>query len=95
MIIIHLYFSPFLSRTHISHLHLAQNTAAKLLTKSSERSHITPILMSLRWLDIKFRIQCKILVTMFKALHVQTADHIKEPPLPYNTSRSLSSSDQG
>lgn len=32
--------------------------------------------MSLRWLHIKFRIQCKIFATMFKASHVQTADYI-------------------
>ena len=31
--------------------------------------HVTPILCSLHWLPIKFRIQCKIAMITFKVIH--------------------------
>lgn len=51
--------------------------------------------MSLRWLPIKFRVQFKILLVTFKALHDQAPTFIKELLLPYIPARSLRSSDQG
>ncbi len=38
------------------------NTAARVLTRSRKYDHITPILQSLHWLPIKFRISYKILL---------------------------------
>lgn len=42
-------------------------SATRLITK--ERDHISPILASLHWLPIKFRVDFKILVFTYKALH--------------------------
>ena len=73
------FFTCF-SKTSLDHLQAVQNVAAQALTRSSESPHVTPVLMSLHWLYIKFRIQFKI--------RVITQD------LTANTSRSLRSSDR-
>uniref|UniRef100_A0A8C6S6B8 Reverse transcriptase domain-containing protein n=1 Tax=Neogobius melanostomus TaxID=47308 RepID=A0A8C6S6B8_9GOBI len=57
------------NKSALNRLQMVQNAAARLLTGSSRRSHITPILSSLHWLPIKFRIEFKILVLTFRALH--------------------------
>ncbi|KAF7666373.1 hypothetical protein LDENG_00109420, partial [Lucifuga dentata] len=72
-----------------------QNAAAKLLTRSFKWSHVTPLLISLHWLPIKFRVQFKVLVFTFRALHGQTPSYIDELLQPHVTSRTLRSSDQG
>ncbi len=40
----------------INKLQIVQNAAARVLTRSRKYDHITPILQSLHWLPIKFRI---------------------------------------
>ncbi len=44
----------------INKLQIVQNAAAKVLTRSRKYDNITPILQSLHWLPIKFRISYKI-----------------------------------
>ncbi len=44
----------------INKLQIVQNAAARVLTRSRKYYHITPILQSLHWLPIKFRISYKI-----------------------------------
>ena len=56
-----------LCKKSISRLQLVQNSAARLLTNTKKCEHITPILASLHWLPISFRIDFKILLTTFKA----------------------------
>ncbi len=46
----------------INKLQIVQNAAARVLTRSRKYNHITPILQSLQWLLIKFRISYKILL---------------------------------
>ena len=58
-------------------------------------SHITPVLSMLHWLPIKFRIQFKVLVLTYKALHGQAPVYISDLLQPYITNRSLRSSNQG
>ena len=55
-----------------------QNTAARLITRSKKHDHITPV-MSLHWLPMQYRIQCKLLLYTFKALHGQAPIYLKEP----------------
>ncbi len=52
----------------INKLHIVQNAAARVLTRSRKYDHITPILQSLHWLPIKFRISYKILLLAY--LHI-------------------------
>ena len=83
-----------LNQTSLNRLQTVQNAAARLLTRNNKRSHITPILSSLHWLPIKFRIHFKILVLTFRALHGQTPQYITDLLLPYTPNRALRSSDQ-
>uniref|UniRef100_A0A673LB04 Thymidylate synthase n=1 Tax=Sinocyclocheilus rhinocerous TaxID=307959 RepID=A0A673LB04_9TELE len=53
----------------INKLQVVQNAAARVLTRSRKYDHITPILQSLHWLPIKFRISYKILLLAYKALN--------------------------
>ncbi len=50
-------------------LQLVQNSAARILTRTSCTEHITPVLYYLHWLPVKYRIEYKILLLTFKALH--------------------------
>ncbi len=50
----------------INKLQIVQNAAARVLTRSRKYDHITPILQSLHWLPIKFRISYKILLLTYK-----------------------------
>ena len=50
-------------------LQLVQNAAARVLTKTKLREHITPVLASLHWLPVVFRIDFKVLLLVYKALN--------------------------
>lgn len=63
-------------------LHSVQYSAARLLTKTSYSSHITPGLMSLHGLLIKFRIQFQFLL-IYKALSGLASEYISELLMPY------------
>lgn len=83
-----------LSQDAVTRLQLVQNSAARLLTKTSYHSHITPVLMSLHWLPIKFRIQFKILLLTYKASNGLAPEYIAELLMPYTPARPLRSSEQ-
>ena len=46
-----------------------QNSAARLITHTPRYLHITPVLLALHWLPVKFRICYKIAVISFKAIY--------------------------
>ena len=52
-------------------LQLAQNAAARVVKRTPKREHMTPVLRDLYWLPIIKRVQFKILLFVFKALHCQ------------------------
>uniref|UniRef100_A0A8C6MBL6 Reverse transcriptase domain-containing protein n=1 Tax=Nothobranchius furzeri TaxID=105023 RepID=A0A8C6MBL6_NOTFU len=83
-----------LSRTSLNRLQVVQNACARLLTKSSKHTHITPLLLQLHWLPVNFRVHFKILVLVYRALHGQAPSYIGDLLSPYTPSRSLRSSDQ-
>ena len=53
----------------IKRLQYVLNAAARLVSLTNKYDHITPIMMQLHWLPVKERINFKILLTTFKALH--------------------------
>ncbi len=57
-----------LPQSAISRLQIVQNAAARLLTGTRKTDHIYPILASLHWLPVKFRIYFKIAVYVYKAI---------------------------
>ena len=54
---------------HINKLRRVQNAAARLVTNTPRTCHITPILKDLHWLPIKYRIEFKIVLLIFKCLY--------------------------
>lgn len=78
----------------VNGLQAVQDAAARLVTGAKKWNHITPILYSLHWLPVHFRIPFKILVLTFRALRDQAAWYITELLRPYCPSRALRSSDQ-
>ena len=78
----------------INKLQILQNNAARLITRQKQYCHITPFLIELHWLPIKFRIEYKILLLVYKCLHgggpVYLASLLKE----YCLSRALRSSNK-
>ena len=62
----------------VKKLQYVQNAAARLITCSCKHDHITPILSDLHWLPVSERIQSKILLLTFKALHQQSPTYIQD-----------------
>lgn len=58
-----------LPQSSLRRLHLVQNAAPRLLTGTRKHEHITPVLASLHWLPVNFRINFKILLIVFKILN--------------------------
>ena len=84
-----------LSCSSIHLLQLVQNAAARLLTNTHRRSHITPVLKALHWLPIDCRIVFKILLITFKALRGLSPIYITELLHPKVNRRALRSSNKG
>ena len=53
-----------------------QNAAARLILQESKFCHITPLLMTLHWLPVKYRIHFKILLLTFKAINFLASSYI-------------------
>lgn len=83
-----------LNKKELSRLQQVQNSAARLLSRSNRRTHISPILKSLHWLPVSFRFHFKILVLTFRALHGQAPSYIRDLLCPYTPARILRSVDQ-
>ena len=45
------------------------NAAARLITGTRRRDHITPILRQLHWLPVRQRVEFKLAMLVFKPLH--------------------------
>jgi len=65
----------------INNLHLVQNAAARVLTRSRKYDHITPILSSLHWLPIKLRINYKVLLLNYKGLNGLAPVYLNRPTI--------------
>ena len=53
----------------IERLQKVQNQAARILTKSPRKDHITPVLKQLHWLKVRERIQYKVLILAHKSFY--------------------------
>uniref|UniRef100_A0A671UVC7 Reverse transcriptase domain-containing protein n=1 Tax=Sparus aurata TaxID=8175 RepID=A0A671UVC7_SPAAU len=87
-----LYFG--VSQSSLTRLQLVQNAAARLLTGARKRGHITPILASLHWLPVHFRVHFKILLFVFKSLNGLAPPYLSELLHHYAPARCLRSADQ-
>ena len=83
-----------LPQSMLHRLQLVQHSAARLITHTPRREHITPVLYSLHWLPVEQRVKYKVLLQVFKALHDMAPSYIKDMLQPYNPSRTLRSASQ-
>lgn len=58
-----------LPKESINNLHLLQNSATHVLTRTRGWVHITPVLKSVYWVPVHFRIDFKVLILVFKCLN--------------------------
>ena len=80
-----------LNQSLLSRLQRVQNSAARLITKSRKRDHITPVLIDLHWLPVHLRCEHKLLTYVFKALNGTAPQYIQELITPFQPTRSLRS----
>ena len=80
-----------LPKKSIDKLQLVQNAAARVLTKTRMREHITPVLAALHWLPVAFRIDFKILLLVYKALNGQAPLYLSDCVPKYVPNRPLRS----
>ena len=74
-------------------LQLVQNSAARMITKTRRRDHVTPILKQLHCLPVHLRIVHKVLCLVYKAMTFATAPiYIKDMLELYRPARDLRSS---
>ena len=64
------------SKTLITTLQNVQRTSARIIVKRAKYESITPVLIDLHWLPIQQRIQFKVLLLVYKALHKQSPTYI-------------------
>ena len=76
-------------------LQLIQNNAAKVIFQKKRRDHATPLLKTLHWLKVEYRIKFKINLLSFKALHGKAPPYLSTMIAPYKPSRALRSADKG
>ena len=67
-----------LPAAHLNKLQRIQNSAARLVCYLSRFCHITPTLFSLQWLPVCFRIEFKLLILAFKAIHGLAPQYITD-----------------
>ena len=70
---------------------MTQNLAARLIMRQRRRDHITPILIALHWLPIRYRIMYKVLVLTFQAVHYLAPVYITDLISAYEPGRQLGS----
>jgi hypothetical protein len=88
------YYSSMLYRTSLANmnkLQRVQNSAARIVTKSSRSHQITAMIAELHCLPIQYQMQFKIVVTAFKVLTTQEPSYLTEVVRFHTPSRQLRS----
>ena len=67
-----------LPTSELAKLQRVHNAAARLVSNTHKFNHISPVLCQLHWLPVKFRVDFKILLLTFKALHGLAPKYISD-----------------
>ena len=78
------------SQSSLRRLQLVQNAAARPLTNTNRRVHITPVLNFLHWLSVLYRVDFTLLMFVFKALNGLAPSYLSELLTVRNPGRALS-----
>ena len=81
-------------KSAVSILQSVQNSAARIVTKTAPREHITPVLKELHWLPVDWRIEYKILLYAYKALNGLAPEYLCNMVESYAPDRVLRSASQ-
>ena len=60
----------------LNRLQRVQHAAARLISRTPKRDHITPVLIQLHWLPVEYRLRYKVLLYTYKALHGTAPSYI-------------------
>ncbi len=85
------YCNGLLPKKTIRQLQLIQNAAARTLTRTRKSEHITPVLRSLHWLPVTFRIDFKVLLLVYKSLNGLGPKYMSDMLTEYKPNRPLRS----
>ncbi len=83
-----------LPKKQITRLQYVQNSAARLLTGTKKYDSISPVLMDLHWLPVAERIDYKIMLLTFKAIHGLAPAYLSELLTFYKPKRTLRSANK-
>ena len=62
-------------KNSLNSLQLIHNAAARILMRTNRRDHVSPVLASLHWLPVEFRIEFKFSPHIYIALNDQAPSH--------------------
>ncbi len=79
----------------INKLRMVQNAAARVLTKTRNYDHISPVLSTLHWLPIRHLIDFKILLITYKDLNGLAPRYLSELLFHYSPPRPLRCQNSG
>lgn len=82
-------------KSTLRNLQLVQNAAARILTGTKRREHISPVLESLHWLPVEFRIKFKLLLLTYKAINGMAPAYLQDELTSYQPNRALRSQNAG
>ena len=77
----------------INKVQSVQNCLARVVTRSPRLPSVTPLLKSLHWLPVQFRIKHKICTLTYKVIHSCQPVYLHNLLKPLNRTRNLHSSD--
>ena len=83
-----------INKDQVKKLQVAQNSAARVVTRTKKRDHISPVLRQLHWLPVEQRIQHKVLSFAFQSVHNIGPEYLNEIISWYAPTRVLRSSSQ-